>query len=95
MKKIKKLWAGKARPTGKGSMAIGIAGLVLRLLLLFALGIFAVLGGGSLGSGLLGIVILVLHSAHLAFGMVSLHGFSRYIQKLSQIRDTHREHSMV
>ena len=60
------------RPTGKGSMAVGIAGLILGLLLLLALGMLAVLGSGILVSGFLLLVVLVLHGAHLAFTIPSL-----------------------
>ena len=53
-------------------MTVGITGLILGLLLLLALGMLAVLGSGILVSGLLLLVMLVLHGAHLAFTVPSL-----------------------
>ena len=55
-------------------MAVGIAGLILGLLLLPALGMLAVLGSGILVSGFLLLAVLVLHGAHLAFTTPSLPG---------------------
>ena len=56
-------------------MTVGITGLILGLLLLLALGMLAVLGSGILVTGLLLVVVLVLHCAHLAFTVLSLPAF--------------------
>ena len=53
-------------------MTVGITGLILGLLLLLALGMLAVLGGRILVTGLLLVVVLVLHCAHLAFAALSV-----------------------
>ena len=76
-------------------MTVGITGLILGLLLLLALGMLAVLGSGILVSGLLLFVVLVLHGVHLAFTNLSMPVFSLSIQKVSQIRDTHRRQGVV
>ena len=78
-------------------MAVGTAGLILGLLLLVLriLAVLAVLGSGILVSGLLLVVKLVLHQAHLAFTAFSIPPFPSSIQKLSDFRDTHGNHLMV
>ena len=95
-KNKKSLWAGQRPAHGRGSMAVGAAGgLILRLLLTLVLGVLAVLGSGILISGLLLVVKLVLHQAHLAFTASSMPPFSAAIQKLSDFGDTNRNHLMV
>ena len=95
MKKVKNCGPGRARPTGKGSMAVGSTGLILGLLLLFALRMLAVLGSGILVSGLLLVVVLVLHKAHLAFTALSMPIFFWHIQKLFPFGDTIYSRFMV
>lgn len=68
-----KKFVGRENPAhGKGSMAVGITGLILGLLLLFVLGLLAVLRSRILVTGLLLVVVLVLHQAHLAFTVFSM-----------------------
>ena len=78
-------------------MAVRTAGLILGLLLLVLriLAVLAVLGSGILVSGLLLVVKLVLHQAHLAFTALSMPIFFWHIQKLFPFGDTIYSRFMV